>query len=394
MAGLDASIYGNQQIPQTMSLGDMVNIARGAQAYKQAQQINPIAVQTAQTGLEQAKTQLANTQSQIAGGALTGLENSASYQNNDPKGIKKELTATENWLKTINPDLLKPGGVVDQAHQLVDDGDIAGYKNLLANVRKGNASPAEQYAAALPQFSTNALGQQFLANRAAGTISAPQQQGTGNITPTAPGVQNFNQYQQDLTNRVAAGTQIDMRLNEAENLMQNFKPGAGSRTYVDMAQKLQAIGAPQDLVDKVAKGDLSAAQSLNKFIAQSVTAGIGQMQGNPTANMMNDYLKNNPDIGSDPRALQRFFDFAHKQNNMAYEEQQFLLDKTKSGQLNPDTHPAEAQQHILNTFVRPQSGKSNTITGGNQTPAKKVVKTGTYNGKKVVQYDDGSLGYQ
>jgi len=41
---LDTSIYGNLKLPQAMSLGDMVNLARGAQAYQQAQQINPLAV--------------------------------------------------------------------------------------------------------------------------------------------------------------------------------------------------------------------------------------------------------------------------------------------------------------------------------------------------------------
>ena len=48
--------------PQQISIGDMLNIARGAQAYKQAQAINPLAVQeaeanvsSAQTGAEKAK---------------------------------------------------------------------------------------------------------------------------------------------------------------------------------------------------------------------------------------------------------------------------------------------------------------------------------------------------
>ena len=141
------------------------------------------------------------------------------------------------------------------------------------------------------------------------------------------------------------------------------------------------------MVDKVAKGDLSAAQSLNKFIAQSVTAGIGAMQGNPTANMMNDYLKNNPDIASDPRALQRFIDFAHKQNEMAYDEQRYLLEKSKSGTLNPDTHVGEAQQYILNKFVRPQGTKEQSN--------RQVVRTGkTKSGQKVVEYSDGTREIQ
>jgi hypothetical protein len=41
--------------PTPMSLGDMVNIARGAQAYQQAEQANPLALQKAQMEIEQAQ---------------------------------------------------------------------------------------------------------------------------------------------------------------------------------------------------------------------------------------------------------------------------------------------------------------------------------------------------
>lgn len=398
MAGLDASVIGNLQPPQATSLGDLVNIARGVQGYQQAQQVNPIAVQQAQQQLQNTQTtgqtaqlQLANQQNQIAGGAITGLENSPSYKANDLKGIKKELEATEKWLKTVNPDFLKPGGVVDQAHQYIDQEDVEGYKNHLANIRRGLASPAEQYQAGLAQFNTNAQGTPFLTNRAAGTVTAPNVQGGGqNLTPTTAGVANFNDYQKDLTNRVAVAQQADMRINEAENLMKQFKPGAGSQTYIDIAKKLQAVNAPQELVDKVAKGDISAGQSLQKFISQAVTAQMGQLPGSPTANTLNEYLKNNPDIANDPRALQRFFDFAHKANQTAYDEQDYLVNKLKDKSFNADTHPLEAQQMLREKYL----SKSPSTSNENVSTTKKVVKTGMYNGKKVVQYEDGSVGYQ
>lgn len=41
--------------PQGMSLGDMLNIARGAQAYQQAEQANPLTIQKAQMEIEQAQ---------------------------------------------------------------------------------------------------------------------------------------------------------------------------------------------------------------------------------------------------------------------------------------------------------------------------------------------------
>jgi len=41
--------------PEGMSLGDMVNIARGAQAFRQAEQVNPLAVEQAQEATKQTK---------------------------------------------------------------------------------------------------------------------------------------------------------------------------------------------------------------------------------------------------------------------------------------------------------------------------------------------------
>jgi predicted SnoaL-like aldol condensation-catalyzing enzyme len=226
----------------------------------------------------------------------------------------------------------------------------------------------------LQQPSTNALGQTVVTNPIQETRRT-----LGESNPTNVGVANFGEYQKDLTTRVASATQNEMRLNEAENLMKEFKPGAGSRTYVDIAQKLQAVNAPQSLVDSVAKGDLSAAQSLNKFIAQTVIQAATSTPG--TAESINRYIRDNPDIGSDPRALERFFEFTRKQNAIPIEEQQFLLEKAKKGNLNPDTHVAEAQQHILEKFAQ----KQNTVTGkerGNAT-------YGKYKGHDVVSHDGG-----
>jgi predicted SnoaL-like aldol condensation-catalyzing enzyme len=384
--GIDTSIYGNKEIPKGMSLNDIVNLSRTSTALQKEKALlqpeieaGQAASRTAIANADTAQLGLANTQRQISSAALTGLENSEAYKSNDAKAIKKELEATEKWLKTVSPNILKEGGVMDQAHQIIDKGNVEEYKQHLANIRRQNTSGAEQYAAALPQFNTNAAGTPFLTNRAAGTVSVPQTQGGQNATPTNVGVANFGDYQKDLTTRVASATQNEMRLNEAENLMKEFKPGAGSRTYVDIAQKLQAVGAPQSLVDSVAKGDLSAAQSLNKFIAQTVIQAATATPG--TAESINRYIRDNPDIGSDPRSLERFFEFTRKQNAIPIEEQQFLLEKAKKGNLNPDTHVAEAQQHILEKFAQ----KQNTITGkerGNAT-------YGKYKGHDVVSHDGG-----
>lgn len=48
-------VAGSVQAPTPMSLGDMVNLARGVQSYQQAEQLNPLAVQTAKETLTQSQ---------------------------------------------------------------------------------------------------------------------------------------------------------------------------------------------------------------------------------------------------------------------------------------------------------------------------------------------------
>ena len=88
--------------PTPMTLGEMVNIARGTQQYQQAEQINPLAlqeaqskVQTAQTGAESSKFDFANKQLLGVTNRLTGLINDrdiiAAEQN--PDSVDKKVLA-------------------------------------------------------------------------------------------------------------------------------------------------------------------------------------------------------------------------------------------------------------------------------------------------------------
>ena len=387
---IDSSIYGNKEAPKGMSLSDIVDLSRSSTALQKEKALlepqiraGKAAAETAETSAAKAKLGLStdfadkmrqNQISLINDPLIVQAEKDPQFAAANKDKIAKLVERQAKAATELGLDPTKAAELNAPYLEAVNQTNGQGLRQFLKTRMLAGLDTQAQ--TALQQPSTNALGQTVITNPIQETRKT-----LGESNPTTPGVANFNQYQQDLTNRVAGATQVEMRINEAENLMKEFKPGAGSRTYVDIAQKLQAVGAPQSLVDSVAKGDLSAAQSLNKFIAQTVTANIGQMQGNPTANMMNDYLKNNPDISSDPRALQRFFEFGHKQNAIPIEEQQFLLEKAKKGNLNPDTHVAESQQHILEKFAQ----KQNTVTGkerGNAT-------YGKYKGHDVVSHDGG-----
>ena len=60
MADFNVSTVASQiQPPQTTSIGDMLNVARGAQAYQQAQQVNPLLLQQQQLATQSAQLNLA-----------------------------------------------------------------------------------------------------------------------------------------------------------------------------------------------------------------------------------------------------------------------------------------------------------------------------------------------
>ena len=113
-----SDVASKVQGPQQMSLGDMLNIARGAQAYQQAGQLNPLAVKeaeaklsTAQTGAEKAKRTLEPDvkSSELAAKLAEANVNDAQLANIQ----KQQANSSRNLIKlldspdTITPDIIK-----------------------------------------------------------------------------------------------------------------------------------------------------------------------------------------------------------------------------------------------------------------------------------------------
>jgi hypothetical protein len=165
---VDPNIALSAKAPDSMTgLGQMMNIARGAQAYQQnaesfptlleqqklalnrGQQLLPIEVRTAEQGAQSAEIANNVKRMQLQGSAAIALENSDAFKTGDVSALKKQLSATEAWLNSHGLPSQK-GGVVSQLHDLFDKNDLSGAQALLGNVRAGLASASEQYAAALP----------------------------------------------------------------------------------------------------------------------------------------------------------------------------------------------------------------------------------------------------
>jgi hypothetical protein len=241
-----------------------------------------------------------------------------------------------------------------------------------------------------PKFEKNAAGEFVQVIPQRNQVNPVAGAGT-NANPTSGGVASTNEYIKDLNARSAVALETDMRLGEAKDLLKTIKGGAGTKNFAEIARIAQAANLPTALVDSIAGGDLSAVQSAQKFITQAV---IQSATANPgTAESVNRYIKDNPDIGTDPRALDRFIKFTEKLNNKTFDETQFLLEQKRSGKFNPETHVQETQQHLRQKYLNPES---NSLLKSESNTNKKVVReyVGPGTGRTVQIFEDGTKGYK
>ena len=163
-------------------------------------------------------------------------------------------------------------------------------------------------------------------------------------TPTAlgPGRQNYLQgagthmadFENDLTQRVQSGAALSQRLSESLDALKQFKPGAQAPVRAAVAEFAQKLGAPQGLVDKIAQGDLGAMQEFNKLAVQQSTEALKQALGSNRIALIefNTFQKANPNLGSDPRAIEKMYNFVTRVYQRDAAEQKAFNDYRQSGQ--------------------------------------------------------------
>ena len=108
-----SEVAGKINPPQVTSIGDMLNIARGAQAYQQAQQVNPLKLQQEQTATESAKFNLQQVKAEKAKGLATSLLSSPNWSN--PEKMDHEFEFIERTAQ--NQGLKDENGALEQIKQ-------------------------------------------------------------------------------------------------------------------------------------------------------------------------------------------------------------------------------------------------------------------------------------
>lgn len=159
-------------------------------------------------------------------------------------------------------------------------------------------------------------------------------------------------YKENLDQTVDNMNTTMQQLQEANGLLgknDGLVPGGGTAVRAKTAQFLQAIGAPQDVTDKVAAGNLSSAQEFAKLMTPIAVGnlrgavGNGQRIANQEVQL---FVQQNPNLDTDPRAVQKMFSLYQRlYKTKALEQSSFSkwAQAAQDGQSLPDGSPVKIE---------------------------------------------------
>jgi len=205
---------------QGTSLADLIGTARGVQAYQQAEQLNPLAVQkaqmeveqlkkinplterktkaeteTAETGAQKSKFELQSAKAEKSRNILGALSTSEAFRTGNRQQMLKELSDTQQELIRAGYDpheaLLAVSPLVDKAMR-----DPQSVVPFLENAVKQSASPESRLGLQTGQVTTNAAGQLVNVKPALNQVNVLGQQ-------SSPMPANPSQAQTNLVNKAA-----------------------------------------------------------------------------------------------------------------------------------------------------------------------------------------------
>jgi len=286
--------------PEVTSIGDMLNIARGAQAYQQAQQINPLKLQQEQTATETAKFNLAQVKADKVKGLANSLLASSNWTN--PEKMDHEFEFVERTAKNQGLDVTSPGNPLELIkEEYKKQGPEAAYKKLY-QLTYGAQAPETAFAGATKGIVSPPLpGQQ----QAVGTTSELEPYSQPEKAPYQPPVpgqvrpQNPNEevdrtygakYRQELKpiqNQYAAIRQnYDKLIDQAEMLAGTSLFGGAAGT-AERALRAK-VGSPeyQQLSKDLANAQIASIQASGGSIEgvagqQLVAAANGSVTYDP-----------------------------------------------------------------------------------------------------------------
>lgn len=132
------------------------------------------------------------------------------------------------------------------------------------------------------------------------------------------------EYVSDLNKRVRGGQDILLRIAEMQDLLPKIRTGGGSEFRLSFAKLLQAMNAPNSATDFIAEGDVGSAETFKKYSVAGATEALRNLLiGSRMTNLeFEQFQKNNPNLDTDPRAIEKMLAFTTRVERLAREEQQ------------------------------------------------------------------------
>lgn len=129
---------------------------------------------------------------------------------------------------------------------------------------------------------------------------------SGPTTAQSKRLEKTGDVQQDMTDYSLGAPHMLNAMNTMYDMIKEFKAGGGATMWQNIAQKLQAIGAPDSLVKDIGNGNLAASEAFSAIVRQFSTGMMKDAVGQTGAGRLRieaeAFLKAlNPD--SDPRAI-------------------------------------------------------------------------------------------
>lgn len=148
---------------------------------------------------------------------------------------------------------------------------------------------------------------------------------------------NGAEYEKNLNETVSNSQGLLKRLEEQRDLLKDIRAGGGSKLRAKVGELAQTLGLPTKWADELAGGNLGATQEFTKNAVIGAMETLRQtMPAGSRINMLeySNFDKNNPNIDTDPRAIEKIFNFATRMYKLNKAEQDALVAERKKPGFN------------------------------------------------------------
>lgn len=172
--------------------------------------------------------------------------------------------------------------------------------------------------------------------------------------------ERIKKYEDGLDQAAAGAKSTLMQLDEAAQAIKQIKTGGGGNVRTEIGSALQALqaagfpGITQEDIDKVSNGNLGASQVFKKIALQLSTTMMTQTLrggGRFTNLEFANFLAANPNLDTDPRAVQKLLDFAGRMSRLTLEEQSAYQKYQTLNAKNPAQYPLDQFEPNWNQYL-------------------------------------------